>query len=122
MFVDLPAGSDPLALVTTSNQVPNYDRREWRRTFDPTLSHGFHEVTVVAFEDSGNHAVLRESVFIDRCQADFNKDGVLNFFDISAYLAGFNAQDPDADIAPPTGTWNFFDLAAFISLYNAGCP
>lgn len=122
MFVNLPASADPVALATTSNQVPNYDRREWRRIFDPTLSHGFHEVTVVAFEDSGNHAVLRESVFIDRCQADFNKDGVLNFFDISAYLAAFNAQDPGADIAPPTGTWNFFDLAAFISLYNAGCP
>jgi alpha-amylase len=122
MFIDLPTGSDPLALVDTSNQVPNYDRREWRRTFDPTLSHGFHEVTVVAFEDSGNHAVLRESVFIDRCGADFNKDGVLNFFDISAYLAAFNAQHPSADIAEPFGTWNFFDLAGFISLYNAGCP
>ncbi len=122
MFLNLPAGSDPVALANTSNQVPNYDRREWRRVFDPMLSHGFNTITVVAFEDSGNNAVLTESVFVDRCQADFNKDGLLNFFDISAYLAAFNAQDPAADIAEPFGVWNFFDLAGFISLYNAGCP
>lgn len=122
MFLNLPAGSDPVALVNTTNQVPNYDRREWRRTFDPSLSHGFHEVTVVAFEDSGNHTVLRESIFVNRCEADFNNDGILNFFDISAYLAAFNTQDPAADIAEPFGVWNFFDLAAFMSLYNAGCP
>jgi hypothetical protein len=122
MFVDLAPGTDPVALCDTSNQIPPYDRNEWRRILDPTLSHGFHEITVVAFEDTDNHTVLRESVFIDLCTADFNKDGLLNFFDISAFIAAFNAQDPDADLAAPFGTFNFFDLAEFISLYNAGCP
>jgi len=48
--------------------------------------------------------------------------GVLNFFDIAAYIALFNANDPGADLAAPFGTLNFFDVAAYIAAYNAGCP
>lgn len=58
----------------------------------------------------------------DVCEADLNGDGLLNFFDLSAYLALFNAQDPAADLAAPTGVFNFFDLSAYLDLYNAGCP
>lgn len=47
---------------------------------------------------------------------------VLNFFDLAAYLALFNAGDPAADLAAPLGTLNFFDLSNYLSLYNAGCP
>jgi hypothetical protein len=55
--------------------------------------------------------------------ADFAEPfGVLNFFDVSAFIAAFNAQNPDADLAAPLGTFNFFDVSAFIALYNAGCP
>ncbi len=48
--------------------------------------------------------------------------GVLNFFDISAYLALLNAGNPAADLAAPFGVLNFFDLSAYLSIYNAGCP
>ncbi len=48
--------------------------------------------------------------------------GTLNFFDLSAYLALFNAGDPAADLAAPFGTLNFFDLSAYLSTFNAGCP
>jgi hypothetical protein len=48
--------------------------------------------------------------------------GVLNFFDIAAYIALFNANDPAADLAEPFGALNFFDVAAYIASYNAGCP
>lgn len=48
--------------------------------------------------------------------------GTLNFFDVSAYIASYNAQDPAADLASPSGVWNFFDVSAFIAEYNAGCP
>jgi hypothetical protein len=54
--------------------------------------------------------------------ANLNCDGVLNFFDISAYVQNFNAQDPSADLASPFGTFNFFDVAAYVSIYNQGCP
>lgn len=57
------------------------------------------------------------------CPADLAPPfGVLNFFDLAAYIALYNAMDPAADLAPPFGVWNFFDLAAYIALYNAGCP
>lgn len=56
------------------------------------------------------------------CPADINGDGSLNFFDLSAYIAQFNSQNPAADLAPPFGEFNFFDVAAYLGLYNAGCP
>jgi hypothetical protein len=56
------------------------------------------------------------------CAADFNSDGLLNFFDLAAYLGAFAARDPATDLAAPNGVFNFFDVAAYIALYNAGCP
>ncbi len=59
----------------------------------------------------------------DSCPADLAAPfGTLNFFDLAAYIALYNANDPFADLAAPFGTLNFFDLAAYIALYNAGCP
>ncbi len=56
------------------------------------------------------------------CGADITGDGLLNFFDVAAYITLYNDGDPRADLAAPFGTLNFFDLAAYITLYNAGCP
>ena len=63
------------------------------------------------------------------CPADFapvgNPDGVLNFFDIAAFINAFTAMDPAADFAPagnPDGVFNFFDVSAYITAFNAGCP
>ncbi len=59
----------------------------------------------------------------DACSADLAAPfGELNFFDLAAYLALFNAQDPGADLAEPHGVLNFFDLAAYLNAFNAGCP
>ncbi|MFK7883544.1 MAG: S8 family serine peptidase [Phycisphaerales bacterium] len=58
-----------------------------------------------------------------QCPADLAAPfGTLNFFDVSAFIAFYNAQDSTADIASPFGTFNFFDVSAFISAYNQGCP
>lgn len=57
------------------------------------------------------------------CPADLAEpDGVLNFFDVTTFLAYFNNQDARADFAAPFGTFNFFDVTAFLAAYNAGCP
>lgn len=57
------------------------------------------------------------------CPADLAPpEGVLNFFDISAFLGFYNTQDPAADLAPPFGDFNFFDITAYLDLFNAGCP
>jgi len=52
------------------------------------------------------------------CPADLNGDGILNFFDVSAFLTDFNGGgDYNGD-----GNTNFFDVSAFLTDYNAGCP
>ncbi len=55
------------------------------------------------------------------CPADLNNDGMLNFFDVSAFISAFSAMDPAADFTND-GTYNFFDVSAFISAFSAGCP
>ena len=55
------------------------------------------------------------------CPADLTGDGVLNFFDVSAFLSAYNAQLPEADFTGD-GLLNFFDVSAFLGAYNAGCP
>ena len=57
------------------------------------------------------------------CPADLAAPfGVLNIFDIQAYIGLYNGQDSAADLAAPFGTFNIFDIQAFIGLYNQGCP
>lgn len=56
------------------------------------------------------------------CPADFDNNGVLNFFDVASFINAYNTQSPAADLAAPFGVLNFFDVAAFIGMYNAGCP
>jgi len=55
------------------------------------------------------------------CQADLTGDGELDFFDISAYLTAFGAQDPAADFTGD-GAFDFFDISAFLTAFSAGCP
>ena len=55
------------------------------------------------------------------CPADLNDDGVLNFFDVSAFLSAFSAGEPLADFTGD-GVYNFFDVSAFLGAFSAGCP
>ena len=57
----------------------------------------------------------------DPCPVDLNGDGMLDFFDVSAFLTAYNAQDPAADFNGD-GMFNFFDVSAFLTGFNAGCP
>jgi hypothetical protein len=54
------------------------------------------------------------------CPSDFNFDAQINFFDISAYLAAFSAQDPVADLTGD-GEFNFFDISALLSQFSTPC-
>lgn len=55
------------------------------------------------------------------CPADLTGDGLLNFFDVSAFLSAFSAGDPVADFTGD-GSLNFFDVSAFLGAFGAGCP
>ncbi len=83
-------------------------------------------------EDAGEGSVIEAAVDAVRvenfvcedpatCAADLNGDGALDFFDVSAFLTAFNANDPVADFNGD-GMFNFFDVSAFLSAFNAGCP
>lgn len=57
------------------------------------------------------------------CEADFaDPPGVLDIFDVFAYLGLFNAGDLDADFAEPFGILDIFDVFAFLEAFNQGCP
>jgi hypothetical protein len=55
------------------------------------------------------------------CEADLNNDGVLDFFDVQAFLQAFATQDPIADFTDD-GVFDFFDVQAFLQAFAAGCP
>jgi len=55
------------------------------------------------------------------CPADFTADGVLDIFDVFAFLDLYNAMDPSADFTGD-GSFDIFDVFAFLDEYNAGCP
>ncbi|MFK7882598.1 MAG: FG-GAP-like repeat-containing protein [Phycisphaerales bacterium] len=77
----------------------------------------------VIFEISNDIMVYLNTCDETGCAPDLAAPfGVLNFFDISAFITAFNAMDPAADFAAPFGVFNFFDVAAYIDAYNAGCP
>lgn len=54
------------------------------------------------------------------CRADLTDDGLLNFFDISAFLSAFSSMDPAADFTGD-GLFNFFDVSQFLSSFQNGC-
>lgn len=55
------------------------------------------------------------------CPADLTEDGELDFFDVSAFLDAFGAQDPAADFTDD-GAYDFFDVSEFLDQFGAGCP
>ena len=56
------------------------------------------------------------------CVPDFAEPfGELDFFDVSAFLSAFAAQDPQADLSGD-GNFDFFDVSGFLVAYGAGCP
>tara|TARA_R110002073_G_scaffold239285_1_gene400696 strand:- start:225213 stop:229085 length:3873 start_codon:yes stop_codon:yes gene_type:complete len=59
-------------------------------------------------------------ICVPDCPADLNGDGVLNFFDVSAFINAFSLQDPGADYNGD-GMLNFFDVSAFLVDFSAGC-
>ncbi|MEM9560374.1 MAG: GC-type dockerin domain-anchored protein [Planctomycetota bacterium] len=59
----------------------------------------------------------------DDCPADLSPaggDGTLDFFDVLAFLAAFDAQDPSADL-DVSGSFDFFDVLEYLALFDAGC-
>jgi fibronectin-binding autotransporter adhesin len=54
------------------------------------------------------------------CDADLNGDNTLDFFDVSAFLGFFSAEDVRGDLTGD-GQFNFFDISLFLQLFSGGC-
>jgi hypothetical protein len=65
--------------------------------------------------------VFVQSCVESQCFIDFNGDGMLNFFDVSAFLVFYLDQDAQADLNSD-GAWDFFDVSLFLQEYQSGCP
>lgn len=70
---------------------------------------------------AGNNLSVFDASDCSTCPADLTDDGMLDFFDVSAFLGAFTAQDPAGDFNGD-GNWNFFDVSAFLGAFSAGCP
>lgn len=56
------------------------------------------------------------------CRADLSDDGIIDFFDVSAFVGYYSAMHPLADMTRD-GNWDFFDVSLFLQLYSIGsCP
>jgi FG-GAP repeat len=58
---------------------------------------------------------------LNPCPADLTGDGLLDFFDVQAFLALLAAEDPASDFNND-GIIDFFDVAAYLAAFSAGCP
>ena len=75
-----------------------------------------------SFDDNGNGVPDECEGGAEPCIADFAEPfGVLDFFDVSAFLAAFSAQESAADLNGD-GVFDFFDAQVFLSAFAAGCP
>lgn len=119
LMLDLPNGTDPVAEAKTRPPAARVDRFDWTSTL-VGMSHGYHTVTAVALEESGRGGVVTHTFFVDTCLADVNKDGVATPGDFTAWIAAFNAGDPNAD-QNGDGVIDPSDFTAWIANFNAGC-
>ncbi len=55
------------------------------------------------------------------CAADFNGDGLSDFFDIANFLGAFSSGHSSADLSGD-GQLDFFDISTFLSAFGQGCP
>lgn len=71
--------------------------------------------------ESFDESDLSFTITGNACVADFTGDGMLNFFDVSAFLIAYGSMNPIADLTGE-GAFDFFDISAFLNAFNAGCP
>ncbi|MBU6412256.1 MAG: hypothetical protein KGS45_02175 [Planctomycetes bacterium] len=97
----VPANGDRISFITTPGSITGH--------FDTVAApRGWH------IEYSQNRT---EAVF---CAADFNSDGIIDFFDYLDFVAAFSNNDTDADFNFD-GVIDFFDYLDFVAAFSSGC-
>lgn len=80
----------------------------------------FVDLAYMSTHEGAQH-VYAHRLELPGCPADFNADGLLNIFDLLAFQSSFGDEQPEADIAPPLGSFDVFDFLAFQTLFTEGC-
>jgi len=133
--VDQDGDEDLAEIHFSDGRAHIYLNRDGVLDVQPTWSYDAPEVgTALAFGDlnndgrpdlalgySGDTCIRVFYALVPPCPADMTGDGELNFFDVSAFLAAFSAEDLSADFTGD-GLFNFFDVSAFLAAFSAGCP
>ncbi|MCA9300918.1 MAG: hypothetical protein KDA28_17735, partial [Phycisphaerales bacterium] len=65
-------------------------------------------------------AISIRALICEDCGGDWNGDTVLDIFDITSYLADFDAQTSASDLNGDDA-WDIFDVLEFLELFDAGC-
>lgn len=136
---------DASGQVDFNNPAQMGDHVQWMRnlvpdTFSPMCAQIAHDAGLWA--DAGEWIYVRIGTYlielldqtnaelhspddynvIFECRADLSDDGVLDFFDVSAFVGFFGTQHPLADFTRD-GNWDFFDVSGFLNSYSIGqCP
>lgn len=124
----LDSGAAYLFDVSTSSQIakvlPSDNAQQDYFGVSVAISNGIIAAGAHRDDEAGNShsgAAYLFTIPQTDCLVDLNADGVLNFFDISAFLQAFGENDPIADFTND-GLFNFFDISAFLQAFAAGCP
>jgi O-glycosyl hydrolase len=114
--LDINFNSIELVGNLTGEQSTSVARWQALTPFAPTTSSNF-----AATLPPESVTTFASSYLGETCVADFTGDGVLDFFDVSAFLAAFSAGDSAGDFNND-GIFDFFDVSAFLAAFAAGCP
>jgi outer membrane protein assembly factor BamB len=89
--------------------------------FGQSIAIGQGIVSVGATGQADNGFESGSAYVLDiNCGPDLSGDGVLDFFDILAFLQLFSSEDPAADWNGDH-VFNFFDVSAYLSAFSDGC-
>jgi len=137
MDVELISSSGDTGVITTDFVATNSIESGESAGFEATISAADEgafsaSFTFLVYNDRGlfgslaaaDELILDVSGVVSKggCPVDFAEPmGELDFFDVSAFLDLFGAQDAAADLTGD-GEWDFFDVSAFLDVFGAGCP
>ena len=80
----------------------------------------------VEFANGTTGIAVADLTAVAPCPADFAEPiGIVDFFDLQAYLSLYSAGSLDADISPSPagdGILTFFDVLEFLNRFSIGCP
>ncbi len=120
LIKDLADGADPVAASNITNQCTRNDRFEFYRTITGLTTHGYVKLTVVAFEETGNASAQDYYVWINKCPADFDRSGFVDFEDYNAFVFAFQEGTDNADF-DGSGFVDIEDFNAFVGAFEIGC-